>query len=185
MTFLILALTVLTAVAPQSRCALPQEARSKPRVFTNADLDRMSACRYETGAESEVGSGSAATRDAASGRSRRPTKSKASGDALRSESHANTADAGSGFSEADWRAQWRSVDQKTRRLRNEARALRQEASEIPRDPKKKPVTGRRSSSLLETQARNLEAEARELEDEFQQRARREGALPGWLRPKVR
>jgi hypothetical protein len=34
-------------------------------------------------------------------------------------------------------------------------------------------------------AANLEAEARELEDEFQEMARRQGALPGWLRPEGR
>jgi len=76
------------------------------------------------------------------------------------------------------------VDQKVRRLRKEARELRQEAAQAPRDPKKQP-SGRRSPALLISRARGLEAEALELEEEFQERARREGALPGWLRPPAR
>ena len=52
--------------------------------------------------------------------------------------------------------------------------------DTPLDPKKKP-TGRKSKAFLISRARDLETEARELEDEFQARARREGALPGWLR----
>jgi hypothetical protein len=73
------------------------------------------------------------------------------------------------------------VDQKARKLREEAHELRQEASEAPRDPKKQ-AKGRRSPLLLISRATSLENEARRLEEEFQERARREGALPGWLRP---
>lgn len=163
MTFLNLSLAVIAlTAAPQALdCSLPPSSRPEPRVFTNADLDRMAACRYQTGAQSEVGT--SAARPA-------PGPGKTS----------TTERAGSAAIEADWRARWRSVDQKARKLRQEARELRQEASEAPRDPKKQP-TGRRSPTLLITRARSLEAEARELEDEFQERARREGALPGWLR----
>ena len=156
MTFLTLSIAVaaLTAAPQAPDCSLPPSSRPEPRVFTNADLDRMAACRYQTGAQSEVGT-----------RAARPAPGPGK---------ASTA------IEADWRARWRSVDQKARKLRQEARELRQEASEAPRDPKKQP-TGRRSPALLITRARSLEAEAREIEDEFQERARREGALPGWLR----
>ena len=62
--------------------------------------------------------------------------------------------------------------------------LRQEAAQVRRDARK-PPTGRRSPSILISRAKELEVEAKELEDEFQDRARREGALPGWLRPKAR
>lgn len=160
MTFLTLsiALVALTAAPQTPDCSLPPSAGSEPRVFTNADLDRMAACRYQTGAQSQVGAGPRAA----------PSSDRT----------------GSGALEADWRARWRSVDQRARKLRQEARELRQEAAEAPRDPKKKP-TGRRSPSLLISRARSLEAEARDLEDEFQERARRQGALPGWLRPEGR
>lgn len=160
MTFLTLsiAMVALTAAPPSPDCSLPPSSGSGPRVFTNADLDRMAACRYQTGAQSQVGAGSRAA----------PSVDRT----------------GPGAVEADWRARWRSVDQRARKLRQEARELRQEAAEAPRDPKKQP-TGRRSPSLLISRARSLEAEARDLEDEFQQRARRQGALPGWLRPEGR
>jgi hypothetical protein len=138
-------------------------------VFTNADLDRIATCRYQTGAQSEVGG-------------------DPPGPAPRSRRRSVEAPAATGVStealETDWRARWRSVDQRSRKLRREALELRQEAAEVPRDPKKQP-SGRRSKSLLIAKARSLEMEAKELEDEFQERARREGALPGWLRPKSR
>ncbi len=138
-------------------------------MFTNADLDRMASCRYQTGAQSEVGVDPPERASPSQGRA---TKPKAPG--------AGRVDG----AEADWRAQWRSIDQKARRLRSEARELRQEAGEATRNPKK-PPTGRRSPSLLIGRALRLEAEAKELEDEFQERARREGALPGWLRLQAR
>lgn len=158
----------LASSPPAHECSLPLVAPPGPRVFTNADLDRMAPCRYQTGAESEVGSGPPG-KSAPAPR----TRNSGSGAAPQAESI-----------EADWRARWRSVDQRAQKLRREARELRQEAGQAPRDTKK-PPTGRRSPSLLISRARSLEAEAKELEDEFQDRARREGALPGWLRPRTR
>ena len=171
MTFLSLSIAAiaLTAVPQPPDCSLPPASKSEPRVFTNADLDRMAACRYQTGAESEVG-----TREAA----------KAARPARPSRGASRAAEAGPDALEAEWRSRWRAVDQKARRMRQEARELRQEAAEASRDPKKRP-TGRRSPSLLVSRARSLEAEATELEDEFHEMARRQGALPGWLRPRSR
>ncbi len=167
MTFLILSIAAIAlSAAPQPPdCSLPPSSRKEPRVYTNADLDRMAACRYQTGAQSEVGAPAPETAARSAPRAGRASPSKES-------------DPSAGA--ADWRARWRSVDQKARKLRREARELRQEAAEAPRDPKKQP-TGRRSPSLLISRAKRLEAESRELEDEFQERARRQGALPGWLR----
>lgn len=175
MTFLTLTLATLTFFAPPD-CS-PVKGPLAGKVFTNADLDRLAACRRQTA----VPVGRDALPDAASpgaalpetGRKGRPRPAEGS-----SSSHDRDR------AEADWRAQWRSIDQKTRTLRRDARELRQEAAEAPRDPKKRP-TGRRSPSLLLIRAESLEREARELEDEFQERARREGALPGWLRPRAR
>jgi hypothetical protein len=173
MTFFTLPMLAMALASPSpDDCSIARGALPPQHVFTNADLDRMSACRYQTGAQSEVGT------TASDNSIRRPARS--GGSAARPQADASSLDA----READWRAQWRSVDQKARRLRREARELRQEAAEAPQGPKK-PATGRRSSALLVSRARSIEAEARELEDEFQERARREGALPGWLRPKAR
>ncbi|MEO8501239.1 MAG: hypothetical protein ABI565_10015 [Vicinamibacteria bacterium] len=159
-----LAALALASPVPAPDCTLAP--LSERRVFTNADLERMAACRYQTGALSEAGTPIRET-------SSRPPQKASSEDRARIETR-----------EADWRARWRSVDQKARRLRREARELRQEAALVPRDAKKAP-TGRRSPSFLIGRAREIEAEAKDLEDEFQERARREGALPGWLRPKAR
>jgi|GEM_PF-2388805 len=171
MTFLTLSIAAIgLSAAPQApACSLPPSSRSEPRVFTNADLERMAACRYQTGAQSEIGA---------------PDPEKAARPAARTKRASPSGGSEPDALEADWRARWRSVDQKARKLRQEARELRQEAAEAPRDPKKQP-TGRRSPSLLISRARSLEAEARELEDEFQERARRQGALPGWLRSGAR
>jgi hypothetical protein len=167
MTLLTLSLAAMSLAPPQVGCSLVQGSLSERRVFTNADLDRMAACRYQTGAQSEVGLDPPERASP-----RRGTKAPAP-DAGRVDP-----------AEADWRAQWRAIDQKALRLRREARELRQEAGEAPRNPKKAPA-GRRSPALLISRALRLEAEAKELEDEFQDRARREGALPGWLRLKAR
>jgi len=159
------------APPPSPDCSLPLLPRPERRVYTNADLERMAACRYQTGAQSEAGTS-------------RP-KEEIGGPGSKAAKTSRPAEAALRDAlESDWRARWRAVDQKARHLRREARELRQEAGDVPRDTKK-PPTGRRSPSLLLTRARSLEAEARELEDEFQERARREGALPGWLRPKAR
>ncbi len=171
MTFLTLSMAALALASPSLTCPPPSDHPPERRVFTNDDLDRMKPCRYQTGALSDVGTPPTDRPPAPKGRAGRKGATPDPGLA--------TATA-----EADWRAQWRSVDQKARRLRQEAHQLRQEASEASRDPKKRP-TGRRSPSLLTTRAAALEAEARELQDDFQERARRAGALPGWLRPKAR
>lgn len=167
MTFLTLTLAALTLAASPD-CS-PVKRPLSGKVFTNADLDRLAACRprTETRAETPPSPEPVAPTPGRRGRGSTPERGAVDGDAA----------------EADWRARWRSVDQKARHLRREARELRQEAEQAPRDPKKKP-TGRRAPSILVSRAESLEAEARELEDEFQARARREGALPGWLRPRA-
>jgi hypothetical protein len=174
MTFLTSLLTLsIAATAPASPqpaidCSLPGPP-PEHRVFTNADLERMAACRYQTGAQSEVGNRPSGRVAGPARRAGRPSPSDLTQE---------------GALEAEWRARWLSVDQKVRRLRREAIELRQEAGQAPRDPKKQP-TGRRSPALLIARARSLEAQAKEIEDEFQERARREGARPGWLRPRGR
>ncbi len=166
MTFLTLTLLATTLATPSPDCSRPTAVRGERRVFTNADLERIAACRPP----------SAAPTEAASAENEKPKRTRT--DARPGSSERLPAEA----AEADWRARWRSIDQKVRKLRREARDLRLEAETLPRDPKKRP-TGRKSESFLIGRAQVLEAEARELEDEFQAQARREGALPGWLRPR--
>lgn len=169
MTFLTLSLfattIAMTLATPPPDCSRPVAVRGERRVFTNADLERIAACRPLTAAPTE----------ADSAETEKPKRTRT--DARAGSSERSPAEA----AEADWRARWRSIDQKVRKLRSEARDLRLEAGE-PRDPKKKP-TGRKSEAFLISRAQVLEAEALELEDEFHAQARREGALPGWLRPR--
>ena len=170
MTFLALTLVATAAAttlaAPPPDCSRPTAVPGERRVFTNADLERIAACRPQPGPPPGVESDE-------TGKPKRPRAESRSGSPDRPPTEAL---------EADWRARWRSIDQKVRRLRREARDLRVEAEALPRDPKKRP-TGRKSAEFLTSRAQVLEAEARELEDEFQAQARREGALPGWLRPR--
>ncbi len=169
-TFLTQTLLAVALASPTAQdCSLKVGTPSAQRVFTNKDLERMAACRHQAGAQSEARPQAPDPSERGRGRT---AKATASG-------RDRSADA-----ENDWRAQWRSIDQKARKLRREALELRKEAQESPRDPKKR-VIGRRSPSMLITRAERLEAEARELEEEFQERARREGALPGWIRPRSR
>jgi hypothetical protein len=159
-----LAVVILTSADQSPDCSLPQKSSPGTWAFTNADLERMAACRGQTTVSIEPAPPV------------KPARTK------RSATPPSNADPTDRAIEADWRARWRSVDQRVRKLRDDARELRQEASEAPRDPKKQPK-GRRSPSLLISRALTLENEARRLEDEFQESARREGALPGWLRPR--
>lgn len=174
MTFLHVPLVAaaLVLATPPPDCSRPMTSPGEKRVFTNADLDRIAACRRLSEARSEPDEPTAAETPPRG--SRRLTRSGRAEGA--DEGNVRSGDA----LEADWRARWRSVDQKVRRLRREAGELRHEANETPRDPKKKP-TGRRSPQVLLRRAEALDAEATEIEDEFQSQARRAGALPGWLR----
>ena len=165
MKFVILALAAVAVGEPQAPCPLPRGFLAERRAFTNADLEAIAACRDRTGAVSQPGT---APPERAAPRGKPPATTRAAGPK-------GAAD------ESDWRARWRSVERKARLLRREASELRREAAEAPRDPRKRP-TGRRSPSLLIARAEARESEARELEDEFRERARRAGALPGWLRP---
>ena len=74
MTFLILSIAAIALVAaPQSPdCSLPRTSKTQARVFTNADLERMAACRYQTGAESEVGAGNSESAARPARRSKEP-----------------------------------------------------------------------------------------------------------------
>lgn len=175
MLFLTYALVAITSAAQPPNCARLSDLLAGKRVFTNADLEQISACRYQTGVDSQ-----GEVRETDSKEAPRPART----DALN--------DRGDDRSEADWRARWRSVDQRVRKLRREAHELRLEAAETTTAPPaqagarpKQQPKGRRSPALLLSRARALEMEARELEDEFQERARREGVLPGWIRPQGR
>lgn len=144
------------------------------RTYTNQDLARVSPYRDQTGATST-----------------RPPK-----DAARP-SHRPTD---LGQEEQHWRREAERLRERLRPLRREAATLRLEVEEARRRPAGRSQPGRsgrggsgRSGSgrsrasggssveSLDARLRLVEAEMRERESDLEDRARRAGALPGWLR----
>ena len=104
MTFLtpFIAALALASPSPPADCSVAPAPPSAQRVFTNADLERMAACRYQTGAQSQVGAPPPETVNPWPRKTARATPE----DTVRLE-----------ILEADWRARWRSTDQRVRKLR--------------------------------------------------------------------
>ena len=134
-----------------------EEGRPTP-TYTNEDLERMAPLRGQTGVLSKPAS-------------REPSRAAA-----------EPADK----AEAYWRKEAERLRARLRPLKRRADELRLRLKEARAEPgKKKPHGGRGSgggsAEALSQRLESLEAEIREREDELQERARRERALPGWLR----
>ena len=130
-----------------------------PRVYTNEDLDRLSPRRGESGAESTPAAADPAPAEA---RSRRPE-----------EDSARTR-------EAHWRREADRLRDRLQPLRDQADDLREQVDARSRIPGVKPVTDPKLLGLARRLAA-VEARIRDAELQFEERARRAGALPGWLR----
>jgi hypothetical protein len=135
--------------------ASPADAGEKPRVYTNEDLDRLAPYRGQTGAQSEP----APQVEAAPARS---------------------SERDTGRDERYWRAQADRTAEVARKLREQAASLAERVDELRRKPGARPYSDPRIVSL-DTRRRGLEERAREAELRLEERARRAGALPGWLR----
>ena len=149
----ILAVLAVLLVGPSLRA-------DEPRVptYTNDDLARVAPLAGETGVLSVP-----AFAD-------RPASVPAARAAGRGEA-----------GEAHWRRE-------ARRVRERVSALREQIAELPRPGSLPPSASRSAAAAAERQREataarraTLEARIRTLEDELAERARREGALPGWLR----
>jgi septal ring factor EnvC (AmiA/AmiB activator) len=132
-------------------------------VYTNEDLERVHPLRHETGVSSvpAVAPSEAATAPEPTGRSRR-----------RGEEY--------------WRREARRVRDRVRTLAGQAATLRAQLAEREEERRRFAYRRRGSSAsgsdaTLRARLETTEHRMRELEDELQERARREGALPGWLR----
>ena len=83
-----------------------------------------------------------------------------------------------------WRRQARQLEERLSGLRRRADELRARI-ETAREDQRRRAVGRRSPTpsvpALEQRLAALEREMRERRDELEDRARRSGALPGWLR----
>ena len=147
--------------------AAPPEEKKPVPVYTNEDLDRISPHRDETGVNSKV------TVPVS-----RPTSTRASDD-------------GRARSEAYWRKQAESLHVRGQRVRERMDDLRARIAEKEAKAEEPPASRSRrgrsrgaSDPQLEAMRRQLaamEERLRDAEARFEERARREGALPGWLR----
>jgi len=153
-------LSAVLAAALGLGSAAPQdgEARNETPSYTNDDLERMAPLRHQTGALSQPAFSPASAR---SSPKRRPSRSR-SGD------------------ERYWR---READRLRRRLQPKLEQLRELQLKIEERraiPGVRPYTDPKIQSL-ERKAASLSRRVRDWQDRFEERARREGALPGWLR----
>jgi len=126
--------------------------------YTNEDLERLAPYRGQTGVLSRPASPEATT----------PVAER------------------KGRGEDYWRREAERLRSRLRPLRRRAEELRLRLEETKAAEWRKRSGGRRSgggasSEGLQRRLESLESEIREREDELHARARREGALPGWLR----
>lgn len=149
----------------------PPPARPPVRVYTNEDLARVHPFRSETGVDS-VPAVTPAVRE------REPRAATGSG-ASRSRG------------EEYWRREAVKLRDRMRSLVDQAETLRARIAAREDQERSANRQGRRRSAsaaassdptaTLRAQLANVERRMRELENDLADRARREGALPGWLR----
>jgi hypothetical protein len=138
--------------------------RPRVRVYTNEDLDRVHPFRHQTGGDSVP---AVAPDD-------RPAPAPA---------YERSRKRGEDY----WRREADRVRDRVRRMEAQAADLRARIAECAEDARHVLTRRRRSSSrsgseaTLRAKLAALESRMRQLEDELADRARREGALPGWLR----
>ena len=136
--------------------------RKPPRVYTNADLDRVHPLAGQTGGSSTPASA--------------PDEPEAAEPEPRSR----------GRGEKYWREEAARVRERLRSLEERAAGVRARIAERSRET---PVYGSRSGSSskssgvasLNASLTALERRIRSTRDDLEERARRDGALPGWLR----
>jgi hypothetical protein len=122
-------------------------------VYTNDDLDRVSPLREQTG-----GMSTPALRPAPLPRESKPA----------------------GRGEEYWRRESDRLRDRVEPLRARARELRLRIEERRRQPGVRPYSDPQIEAW-QRQAQDVDERVRDLESRFEDRARREGALPGWLR----
>ena len=144
-------LGLLLLTAPPAVSA-PEKKAAAP-LYTNDDLERVAPFRNQTGVASVPPAEAARAAPA-------PAPPRGRG-------------------EAYWRREATQVRQQMRRLEAQAASLRSRI-EVERTRPRRSRSAARGPDF-EARLRALQLEARALDDELADRARREGALPGWLR----
>jgi septal ring factor EnvC (AmiA/AmiB activator) len=142
--------------------ARSQEEKPRPpvRVYTNEDLERVHPLRDETGVAS--------------------VPAEALPDPPAPERPSRRA-----RGEEYWRREAQRVRDRVRAIEAQAAALRSQAEELRWQrrhlTRRETAAAASAETRLESRIATLERRARRLEDELAERARRAGALPGWLR----
>jgi hypothetical protein len=170
-------MTFRTAVVPLGfglsavLCVVPAGAddeaptpRRPVRIYTNEDLDRVRPFRDETGVRSVP--------------------------AVAPDERPAPPEKGRGRGEVYWRREAARVRERLRALEAQAADTRAQIAEQAEEASRFPGRRRRSSaslagsgsSRLQAKLASLERRMREIEEDLADRARRDGALPGWLRP---
>jgi hypothetical protein len=155
-------LLVLAWAAAAGAEDAPRPADRKPRVYTNADLDRVHPFAGQTGGSS--------------------TPASAPDEPGPAEPEAGPR----GRGERYWRDEAARVRERVRSFEERAAALRARIAERSRET---PVYGRGGGSAsksggvssLQASLAALERRIRSTQNDLEERARRDGALPGWLR----
>jgi hypothetical protein len=142
------------------------EEKKPGRVYTNEDLDRVRPYRDQTGVESTPAV--SATGETTGGKTRQGRRAGA------------TAGAERRTAEEQWRRSAEKLQSKLQPAKDRAADLRLKIEERRRQPGVRPYTDPRILAD-ERRLEVLERRIREAESNFEDRARREGALPGWLR----
>jgi hypothetical protein len=153
--------------------APPSPPRPPARVYTNEDLDRVRPFRDQTGVRSVPAVAPDPPAPSTGGRAReRPALSPA-------DAH--------GRGEDYWRREADRVRDRVRTMEAQAAELRARIAERAEEAGRQLTRGRRGSSgagsaaILRARLVALERRMRQMEDDLSERARRERALPGWLR----
>jgi hypothetical protein len=158
-------LSAVLCVSPASADEDPAPAPRPPvRLYTNADLDSVHPFRDETGVRSVP--------------------------AVAPDDRPAPAEKRRGRGEDYWRREAARVRERVRAMEAQASELRaeiaeqtEEASHVlgQRRRSSASLSGSGSSTRLRAKLAALERRLREMEDDLAERARRDGALPGWLR----
>ena len=135
--------------------AAGSDDKAPARIYTDEDLARVSSRRGETGVTSQPAAPSPAEK-------------------------AGPAESARGRSESYWRAEAARVQRRVEPWREAAADLRVEISARQDEPGVRPYTDPKVRAL-QRRLSALEARIRQAEDSLEERARRAGALPGWLR----
>lgn len=157
-----------TAACVLASCALVRAAddgQPAVRAYTNDDLAKYEHLRADEPADDGDEGGTPRPRGGTS-------RERSSG----GQAGARASERG----EAYWRREAERTEQAVRRLREQAADLAEQVADLRRQPGVRPYSDPRIVRLEKRRAA-LEERARDAESRLEERARRAGALPGWLR----